>query len=207
LGQPVVLLHGLLMRRPALLPMAWRLRQRGFSPLLFTYSSLWSAPEQAIERLAARLREISASAGPVHVVGHSLGGLIAAQTLRQHPDLAIGRVVFLGSPIAGSAAARGLAGKGFGLVSGRSGPFLREGLGELPAGREIGMVAGTRSVGLGKLFGRFGEDNDGTVALSETQLPGLSGHVSIPASHTGLIVSSLAARLSADFLETGHFQA
>jgi hypothetical protein len=135
-----------------------------------------------------------------------LGGLIAAQTLERNPDLAIARMVFLGSPIAGSAAARGLAGKGFGLVAGRSGLLLREGLGELPTGHEIGMVAGTRSVGLGKFFGAFDEANDGTVAVSETRLPGLSGHISIAASHSGLIVSALAARLSADFLETGHFQ-
>ena len=182
----VLLLHGLLMRRPALLPLASRLRARGYATSLFPYLTLWHAPERAIASLARRIEALGAR-GPVHVVGHSLGGVIAVETFNRHAGLPPGRVLCLGSPIAGSAAARGLQARGFGLVSGRSGPLLRAGLAGLPAGREVGMVAGNRALGLGRWLGRIEGDSDGTVALDETRLPGLSAHVCLPVSHTGLV--------------------
>jgi pimeloyl-ACP methyl ester carboxylesterase len=204
MAQPVLLLHGLLMRRPALLPLALRLRQRGFAPRIFGYSTLWRTPEQAMERLAAALASFGEQ--PVHLVAHSLGGLIAVETLNRYPQLPPGRLVCLGSPIAGSAAARGLAARRMGLVSGRSGGLLRVGLVELPPQREIGMIAGTRPLGLGQFFGQFADPSDGTVAVSETRLPGLADHVEIASSHSGLIFSAEAAELVGNFLEAGRFR-
>ena len=142
----------------------------------------------------------------MHLVGHSLGGLIALEALKRNPGLAQARVVCLGSPIAGSGAARGLVERGAGFLSGRSGPLLRTGIGELPPDRAIAMIAGSRSVGMGRFFGRFEDENDGTVALGETRLPGLASHVVIRASHSGLIVSARAAELTAQYLATGSFE-
>jgi len=203
-GRPVLLIHGLLMRSPGLLPIAWRLKRRGFAPLIFSYSTLWRSPTLAMDRLAQRLA--SFGDGPVHLLAHSLGGLIAIETLNRHPELPVGRLVCLGSPIAGSAAARGLEQRRLAWISGKSGGFLRQGLSRLPPGREIGMIAGARSIGLGKLFGGLEGDNDGTVAVAETRLPGLTDHVVVDASHTGLIVSVQAAELAAHFLGTGRFR-
>ena len=201
----VLLLHGLLMRRPALLPLAHRLRARGYATSLFPYLTLWHAPERAIASLARRIEALAAH-GPVHVVGHSLGGVIAVETFNRHPGLPAGRVLCLGSPIAGSAAARGLQARGFGLVSGRSGPLLRTGLAGLPAGREVGMVAGNRPLGLGRWIGRIEGASDGTVALDETRLPGLSAHVCLPVSHTGLVYSKDVVERIDQFLRLGRFE-
>ncbi len=200
----VLLLHGLLMRRPALWLLASRLRRRGFDPVLFDYPSLWQAPAKAMERLALRL--YSLGPGPVHLVAHSLGGLIAVQSCNQFQGLPPGRIVCLGSPLAGSSAARGLAGKHLGWIAGRSGPLLRGGLAQLPQGRQVGVVAGVRPVGLGRWFGQLDGCNDGTVAEWETKLPGLAGHVAVASSHSGLVFSPLVAELAANFLETGYFQ-
>jgi pimeloyl-ACP methyl ester carboxylesterase len=200
----VLLLHGLMMRSPALLPLAWRLRKRGFAPEIFSYSTLWRAPGLAMERLAMRLYAMGPE--PVHLVAHSLGGLVAAETLNRYQNLPPGRLVLIGSPIAGSSAARGLAAHSLGAIAGRSGPLLRGGLAVLPPNRRIGMIAGARSLGLGKLFCSFDGLNDGTVAVWETRMPGLAGHVVIQASHSGLVFSQQAAALAANFLETGHFQ-
>ena len=193
-----------MMRRPALLPLAWRLRARGFAPELFAYSTLWRDPEAAIERLGERLRGYGDR--PVHLVAHSLGGLVALEALKRNPGLPMARCVCIGSPLAGSAAARGLLEQGWGRLSGKSGPLLRLGIGALPPGPEVGMIAGNRPMGLGRFFGRFDGPNDGTVALGETQVSGLAGHVVIHASHSGLIVSAEAAELAGRFLATGSFQ-
>ena len=202
--EPVLLLHGLLMRSPALVPMALRLRKRGFAPIIFSYSTLWRAPAQAMERLAMRLYAFSE--GPVHLVAHSLGGLVAAETLNRYQDLPGGRLVCLGSPIAGSAAARGLLARRLSFISGKSGSLLRGGLMQLPSRRQVGMIAGARSFGLGKFFGAVDGLNDGTVAVWETRLPGLTDHAVIQASHSGMIFSPLTAELTANFLETGYFR-
>jgi pimeloyl-ACP methyl ester carboxylesterase len=202
--QPVLLLHGLMMRRPALWLLARRLRKRGFAPVLFDYPTLWQTPAVAMEQLALRLYTLGP--GPVHIVAHSLGGLIAVQACNQFQRLPTGKIVCLGSPLAGSSAARGLADKHLGWIAGRSGPFLRGGLAQLPAGRQVGMVAGVHSLGLGKYFGQLDGPNDGTVAVWETQLPGLHGHVTVSSSHSGLVFSAQVAELTGNFLETGHFQ-
>ena len=86
--RPVLILHGLLMRRPGLLPIAWRLKQRGFTPVLFSYSTLWQSPDLAMEQLARRLAAFGD--GPAHLLAHSLGGLVAAETLNRHPDVPVG---------------------------------------------------------------------------------------------------------------------
>jgi pimeloyl-ACP methyl ester carboxylesterase len=200
----VLLLHGLMMRSPALLPLSRRLRKAGFATETFSYSTLWRSPGEAMERLAMRLYAMAPE--PVHLVAHSLGGLVALETLSRYQKLPPGRVVCMGSPIAGSTAARGLAGKGLGLVSGRAGALLRGGLVALPPGRQVGMLAGTKSMGMGKWFSRFDGQNDGTVMVWETRLPGLSDHAVIESSHSGLVFSEQAAGLAANFLETGHFQ-
>jgi pimeloyl-ACP methyl ester carboxylesterase len=200
----VLLVHGLMMRSPALLPMAWRLRKFGFTPELFNYATLWKAPGIAMERLALRLYAMGPE--PVHLVAHSLGGLIVLETLGHYQGLPPGRVVCMGAPIAGSTAARGLAGHGLGVVAGRSGPLLRAGLASLPRGRQIGMIAGTSSVGLGKFFSRLDNENDGTVAVWETRLPGLTDHAVVQSSHSGLVFSPQVAELTARFLDSGRFR-
>ena len=200
----VLLLHGLLMRSPALLPLSWRLRKAGFAPEIFTYPTLWRSPGEAMERLAMRLYAMGPE--PVHLVAHSLGGLVVLETLSRYQKLPPGRVVCMGSPIAGSTAARGLAGKGLGIVSGRAGALLRGGLVALPPGRQVGMLAGAKSVGLGKFFSSFDGQNDGTVMVWETRMAGLSDHVVIQSSHTGLVFSEQAADLIAAFLEYGRFR-
>lgn len=199
---PVLLLHGIWNARAWVGPLAWRLRARGFRVDTFGYASVFGGPEVAVPQLLQRL----ASSGPVSLVGHSLGGLVALEALRREPDLPVSRVVCLGSPLRGSSTARSLAEHGWSLALGRSSELL---LGGLPAweGRaEVGLIAGSVPHGLGSLLGAIGEASDGTVALDETQLPGLADHCVIPASHSGLVFSPDAARQTAAFLRDGRFR-
>ena len=71
--------------------------------------------------------------------------------------------------------------------------------------RDLGIIAGTLSLGLGRLVTRFGEPSDGSVALSETRLPGASAHIALPVSHFGMLLSAQVAREAGGFLAYGHF--
>ena len=56
----------------------------------------------ATAALAAKLRSFG---GMVHVIAHSLGGVITLETFAAASDLPPGRIVLLGSPVQGSQAA------------------------------------------------------------------------------------------------------
>ncbi|KWV11005.1 hypothetical protein [Xanthomonas translucens] len=72
---------------------------------------------------------------------HSLGGLIAPHALRQAPQLPVTRVVCLGMPLAGSAAAQSLLRRGLGIAPGRSAALLQKDLGHWDGRAAVGMVA------------------------------------------------------------------
>lgn len=204
MAEPVILLHGVWMRSPALLILSSRLRGRGFAPIRFDYASLFRMPSKSMEKLAMKLYAFGN--GPVHLVGHSLGGLMAIETLSRYQKLPPGRVVCLGSPLAGSGTARVLHEKNLGFMTGRSGPLLRGGLVQVPDDREVGMIAGAKGRGLGQIVRKFDGLHDGTVAVWETRIPGLREHMVIPTSHTGLVFSKEVAEHTANFLENGCFE-
>ncbi|WP_312239163.1 alpha/beta fold hydrolase [Stenotrophomonas sp.] len=201
MNPPVLLLHGIWNARAWVGPLAWRLRARGFSVDTFGYASVFGGPDVAVPQLLQRLKD----SGPVSLVGHSLGGLVALEALRQQPDLPVSRVVCLGSPLRGSGTARSLAEHGWSLALGRSSDLLLDGLPAWEGRARVGLIAGSVPHGLGSLLGAIGEASDGTVALDETQLPGLADHCVVPASHSGLVFSPEAARQTAAFLRDGHF--
>lgn len=202
---PVLLLHGLWNPAWWMLPLAARLRREGFEPRLFGYHGAFAGPEAASDALARRLQRLGER--PVALVGHSLGGLVALETVRRGAGASVPRIVCLGSPLLGSAAARALSRRrGYAWVLGRSRGLLMEGVAPWAGAVPVGMVAGRRAAGMGRLFAELGE-SDGTVALAETRLPGLAGHCVVDASHTGLPSSPAAARQVAGFLRDGRFGA
>ncbi|MFC3551620.1 esterase/lipase family protein [Lysobacter cavernae] len=197
----MLLLHGLWMPRLSMHWLGRRLREAGFAPESFGYATVAGGPDAAFPRLVRSLQ-----AAPAHVLAHSLGGLVALSTLQRHPDLPVARVVCLGSPLCGSGAAGGLARRVWTAATlGRSAQLLRQGCAPWTGPAAVGVIAGRTPLGLGRYFGHFDGDHDGTVAVAETRLPGLADHAVIAASHSGLLVSAEAARLTVAFLRSGRF--
>jgi pimeloyl-ACP methyl ester carboxylesterase len=200
----VVLVHGLWFGSWSLGLLARRLRQAGFEPRRFRYHSI----RAGLAEHAHALRQFVGSPGsqPVHFVAHSLGGLVTLCMLAEEAGLPSGRVVLLGSPLRGSAAARKSARlPGAGRLLGAAQPALRSGFATMAADRDIGMIAGSRSIGLGMLLGGLGEPGDGTVAVAETRSEGLREHRLLPVTHTGMLFSRQVAREVAHFLRAGSF--
>jgi len=199
----VILLHGLWMRGFTLAALRGRLQRAGFAVDLFDYASVFRDPEISIERLAAR---VQAAPGPVHFVGHSLGGLLALQTLQRAPQLTQGRVVCLGVPLRGSAAARGVARlPGGSLIIGKSLEILRNGIERWEGQQAVGAIAGRLPIGFGVAMRALASPHDGTVSVAETELPGLTDHIVVPATHTGLLFSQQAADQTITFLRGARF--
>ena len=187
-----------------------RLGKLGYQTLQFSYASV----RRSLDGNALDLcRYIGARhLSQAHIVAHSLGGVVTLRMLATSPPMPPGRVVCLGSPLAGSTAATRLSRFGIGRkILGRT---IREGVIDTPADdwardvtrtREIGVIAGNVPVGLGRIVTGFGEPNDGTVALSETRMSGAKDRIEMAVNHIGLVTAnSVVAQIDA-FLQNGEF--
>lgn len=203
----MLFVHGLWMPGDEALLLRHRLaRERGLRLQVFRYVSKGKPMHQIVAALAAVIEALDAPR--VDLIGHSLGGLIIQRCLEHYPMHQAGRVVLLGSPTCGSRSAQRLARSALGRrVLGPAGceALLQSSSRNWELAREVGVIAGSLPLGFGQLLVKFGEANDGTVAVSETQLPGARAHIVLPVSHMGLLFSAAAAREAGSFLEHGAF--
>ena len=178
-----------------------------FRVVSFSYPSMNSMSEHVRGLLDfARAQNVP----ELHFVGHSLGALVILRALQLTDDLPPGRAVLLGPPLQGSKAAQGVAS----VV-----PFGRAILGaavnaecidceprEWHGHRDIGVIAGSMGLGLGRLFADLNADHDGTVLVEETRLPGAKDHIILSISHTGMLFSTEVADQVKWFLRMGTFR-
>lgn len=200
-----MLLHGAWMNPLVMGYLAHALRREGFAAQTFGYRTMREPLDAHLARLANRIAKLEAAR--VHLVGHSLGGVIVMRYLQRVADRRVRRAVLLGSPVSGCRAAAGFAGLAGGeLMMGQSLSVWREPVDVKVDSRfEIGAIAGTRAFGLGAVVTRLPKPNDGVVCLDETKFPALRDHVALPVGHTVMLVSSRVARHTAAFLRTGAF--
>ena len=206
MSESVIVAHGLWMPGVETGVLRFRLEKGGFDASLFRFPSLRGTLEQNAQQLA-RFAEHTAG-DRLHFVGYSLGGVITLTMLTRSRLQRVGRIVCLGSPLVGSRAGAWLAGTRMGRrVAGRTLlEHLHEG-GCVPwDGRhELGIIAGTRSLGIGRLMQKMPVANDGTVAVDETRLPGATAHLTLPVTHTQLLFDREVARQTIYFLRHGEF--
>jgi len=204
----VILLHGLWMRGFALAMLHRRLAEAGFQVDRFDYLSVAATQQRILDQLHARMRALGADGTRVHLVGHSLGGLLALRACLD-AELPPGRIVCLGSPLKGSAAARSFSawGRGGEVLLGHNRDLLEQGFVRWTGTRQVGVIAGCTPLGLGAVLGHLDGEHDGTVAVEETRLPGLTAHCVVEANHTGLLFSADVAQRASHFLRDGRFPA
>lgn len=195
----VVLVHGLWLNRHVMRLLARRLRAAGFRTVLFGYPTTRMTPARAGARLADLIAGLDADT--VHIVAHSLGGIVTSHMLQQGPPHRLGRVVLLGSPLRGATAAEAMKARGWSRLLGaaRSDALLGGG----PSWpREIPTlaIAGTLACGPGQIMGRLAPPHDGTVTVRETAAPG-AARLTLPVTHFGMLVSRRVATATIDFLD------
>ena len=133
---------------------------------------------------------------------------MACEAFASHEDLPRGRVVLLGAPVRGSRAAREVAARWYGptmLGSLAVAELARERDCAWRSSREVGVIAGSLSVGIGRVFADLPQPNDGTICVHETELPGATDRVVLNTTHTGMLLSTDVANLAIAFLRAGRF--
>ncbi|HEY3850030.1 MAG TPA: alpha/beta fold hydrolase [Steroidobacteraceae bacterium] len=190
--------------------------QMGCETSVFSYSSVGAGAAANARALAAFLERMSADT--LHLVAHSLGGLVVLELfesvlsadgrLPSGRVLPPGRIVLLGSPVQGSSAARHFARLPFGrsIIGLTANEMLVAPRARRWSGvRDLGVIAGSLPLGLGRLVGPLDGPNDGTVLVEETRLPGAVEHLTVRTSHSSLVYSTTVARQTAAFLRAGRF--
>lgn len=201
----ITLVHGLWNRGWMMSNMARRLRACGHDVRVFSYPTRASNLDGHADALYAFLGKNKTE--ELHLVGHSMGGLVILNMLSRYDDLPPGRVVLMGTPVRGSGVVKRLgrlpAQK---LLFGSARENLMQGFPVLPAERETGMIRGTHSFGFGQIAGKQNEPNDGSVCVSETGLDGLKDTIELPVSHSGMLVSQEVVEQVEQFILFGRFK-
>jgi pimeloyl-ACP methyl ester carboxylesterase len=200
-GREVVLVPGLWMPSVAMRLLAARLARAGYKARIFSYRGR-SPLEVNVERLAK-----FAAATPVHFIGHSLGGLVILEMLNRHGEVGALSAQLLGAPVRGCFAGRRFGGLRAGRwMMGACRPLWEEREANWRRATPLGVIAGTRALGLGRAFGPLPGENDGVVCVSETTVDGMAARALVPQGHSMLIVSGQVGRLVERFLASASFE-
>jgi pimeloyl-ACP methyl ester carboxylesterase len=207
-GTVIVFVHGAIVNGTEMALLRRRMKRLGYGVRQFHWSSIRVGLDASVERLGKFVTETEADT--VHVVGHSMGGVLTRLLFERAPDPRPGRLIAIGSPLTDC-----WVGRRFLRLPGPIGCCLlghsiRDYLGKPidPAWRgtrEFGVLAGTYPLGAGSLFRDLPVPSDGVVLLEETKLEGLTDHATFRLNHFGMLFSRRCAMAIAQFLATGRF--
>ena len=210
--EAVVCVHGLWLSGFAMRYWRTHLERAGYKAYAFSYPTVRARlanNRAALLRFALALPEER-----IHFAGHSLGAVTIASMLDEHkwqlPGKTLGRIVLAGPPFQGTHAGKTLVDKGYGEAL--AGKPLQDWLSghrpSVPKGVDLGVIAGSATVGLGRVIAPgLSKPNDGTVTVEETRVTGAREHLVLPVGHTGLLMSRRVVRHMAQFFDSGSFGA
>ncbi|MFM7291971.1 MAG: esterase/lipase family protein [Planctomycetia bacterium] len=192
----VSLVHGFLANPLMMAPLGHRLDRLGYLAKPWGYRDMRRSILEHAEAFGRELARLDAdrAVGTIHLVTHSMGGIIARATLERFRPRKLGRFVMLAPPNRGSFVADAAVGLLGGLLRPvseltTSAGSLVNSLG-MPTAVDVGVIAAER---------------DALVAPSSTRPDIPHAHVSLPCLHSSLLFRRDAADLVASFLATGEF--
>lgn len=195
-NEKVALIHGFASSSLVMKRLEFRIRAAGFATKTFGYFSLVGDIEAYAQRFAKTLRKLDEERNVerLHIVAHSLGGLVTRRALQFYRPQHLGRVVFIASPHRG-------------LYAGR----FWGGLLGLMHCRAVGQMSDVPNSYVNQLeppdfeFAAIAASYDHLVTAQSARLEGCADYRIYPTMHTGLLMRRDVALDICSFLEHGRF--
>lgn len=206
-GKGVILLHGIVRSSKSFAKMRAQLVRNGYTVFAFDYPSTRIEIAEAAEYLRSVIESLD-GIEEIHFVAHSMGGLVVRSYLTKKPDPRIGRMVMIGVPNRGADLADRLKQNPlFRAIFGPAGQQLvsdtKGYIAKLPTPEfEFAIISGSR----GSLEGYnplIPGDDDGTVAVSSTRLPGAADFITVHGLHAFLMSNDETIACTLHFLRDG----
>jgi triacylglycerol lipase len=209
----VILLHGLCRSARSMGSIAVSLQHNGYAVINLDYASTHKSINALAEQALAPAVNMARRQGysRIHLVTHSMGGIIAKAFLQKHVLPPGSRVVMLAPPNQGSEltdwallhvpriyslagpAARELGTQGSDSLNGLQN-----------VGAQVGIIAGSGS--WNPLFSAIlPGDDDGKVSVKRTRLPGMTDFLIVPDTHMMIMFDRHVHAQIVHFLKSGRF--
>lgn len=210
-GKAVLLLHGIIRSSKSMSKLCRPFEERGYHVFSFDYPSTQiDIPEAAayLNRAIESLEGIE----EINFIVHSMGGLVVRAYLTKHRDPRIERMVMMGVPNLGADMANRVRDLGlYRAIFGPAGQQLvkdAEGfIACLPTPDfEFAIIAGARGT-LNGYNPLIPGDDDGTVSVASTRLPGAADFITVPALHSFIMRDERAVEFAVRFITEGQLRA
>ncbi len=208
----VILLHGMARSARSMQPLAKRLTESGFTVINTGYPSTTETVETLAERYLGSMVDQcrKKNASKIHIVTHSLGGIVVRQYLQNHALPEGSRIVMIAPPNKGSELVDKLRSlRVYQWLNGPAGQELGTGPDSLPkklkpVKGEIGVIAGNAT--WNPLFSwLIPGDDDGKVSIRNTKLDEMTDFIVVFSSHAFIMRNTAVMEQVVYFLRNGKF--
>jgi hypothetical protein len=207
----VVLVHGFIRNKRDMITLSNNLQRMGYNVLAVNLPTRFKSLEKCSELFEEKLIEISkglTDSQKIHLVGHSMGGLIIRSVLTKDLKINLGRCVFIAPPNKGSKLAdiaKAICKYSIEILK----PLksLINGGVNIPLSSlhkpEIGVIAGSKNNILLGVF--LSKESDGKVEIESTKLDEMTDFIIQNYNHDEIHHKSETAELVHNFLQSGRF--
>lgn len=212
-GELVVLLHGIFNSGFRLFFLHRRLLREGYDVLNISYPSHGGPIEEIASHIAPIIARKHDPNSTLHLVGYSMGGLVARAYLMRDDAIRPRSLLCIGSPNQGTTYVdevlkRPLTAWIFRILSGKPGSQMATSssfiasLGPAHSDVTTGVIAGD---GASIIWPKMPRHHDGKVPVACTRIEGMADHITIRIDHVMMVFKHVVLDQMIHFLKDGRF--